>query len=53
VLTLLASDAAGIGLAAHARRLVEVQYDWREIGARFVAVVEQAVAKRSAVLSGD
>ena len=53
VLTLLASEAARTALAAHARRLVEAQYDWREIGARFVALVEQAVAKRSTALSGD
>jgi glycosyltransferase involved in cell wall biosynthesis len=53
VLTLLANGAARAALAAHARRMVEAQFDWREIGARFVALVEQAVAKRQAARSGD
>jgi len=48
VLTLLASEASRAELAAHARRLVEAQYDWRKIGARFVALVEQTVAARQA-----
>lgn len=32
-------------LAANARRLVEQRYDWDAIGQRFVALVEEAVAR--------
>ena len=33
-------------LAANARRLVEQQYDWRQIGQRFVALVEGVIGER-------
>lgn len=35
-------------LAANARRLVEERYEWRQIGAQFVALVEQAAVRKGA-----
>lgn len=46
VVTLLANSALRDHLARNARRLVEAQYDWREIGARFTGLVESVVAAR-------
>ncbi len=46
VVELLTNGETRARLARQARRLVETQYDWREIGAQFVALVERTVADR-------
>lgn len=43
-ITLLGDSALRATLATNARRLVEEKYDWQQIGARFVRLVEQAAA---------
>ena len=44
VTRLLRESGLRAALAANARRLVEEKYDWQQIGARFVELVEQAIA---------
>lgn len=43
VVGLLGDDRLRKRLSANARRLVEEKYDWQQIGARFVALVEETV----------
>lgn len=43
---LLGNEAERQRLAVNARSLVEHEYDWLQIGARFVALVEDAVMRR-------
>lgn len=45
---LLKDTALRHQLAAAARRLVETQYDWRQIGQDFVSLIEAAVAQKKA-----
>lgn len=43
VVGLLGNDKLRKRLSANARKLVEENYDWQQIGARFAALVEETV----------
>ncbi len=45
VLKLLSDDALRLRLSIKARKFVEDNYDWQQIGERFVTLVEQAAGK--------
>jgi polysaccharide biosynthesis protein PslH len=48
VLRLLSDGGLRERLSTNARRLVEGKYDWRNIGRRFVDLVEEVAARRGA-----
>jgi polysaccharide biosynthesis protein PslH len=50
VVTLMRTPTLGARLSANARRLVEGCYDWKQIGGRFVALVEEVAAHHERAL---
>jgi polysaccharide biosynthesis protein PslH len=50
VLALLQTPALRARLSTNARRLVEERYDWKQIGDRFVSLVEEVATRRGRAL---